>query len=159
MPDLMFQQVDVFSSQPFKGNPVAVVIGADALSDRQMADFANWMNLSETTFLLEPTTPEADYRVRIFTPATELPFAGHPTLGTCHAWLAAGGQPRGELIVQECGLGLVPVRRHERRLAFAAPKLLRSGAPDVALLKRLEHDGFRPEHTRPLRSSWHTRRR
>ena len=96
MPDLMFQQVDVFSTEPFKGNPVAVVPGADALSDRQMADFANWTNLSETTFLLEPSTPEADYRVRIFTPKAELPFAGHPTLGTCHAWLAAGGQPRGD---------------------------------------------------------------
>jgi PhzF family phenazine biosynthesis protein len=137
MPDLLFQQVDVFSIEPFKGNPVAVVIGADHLSDRQMAEFAKWTNLSETTFLLEPTTPEADYRVRIFTQVGELPFAGHPTLGTCHAWLTNGGTPRGDVIVQECGLGLVPVRRHEGRLAFAAPALLRSGSLEEALLVRI----------------------
>ncbi|SFD15315.1 PhzF family phenazine biosynthesis protein [Tropicimonas isoalkanivorans] len=104
MTDYPFQQVDVFSKEPFKGNPVAVVIGADDLSDRQMADFAKWTNLSETTFLLEPTTADADYRVRIFTQRGELPFAGHPTLGTCHAWLTHGGKPRGDMIVQECGL-------------------------------------------------------
>ena len=137
MPDLLFQQVDVFSIEPFRGNPVAVVIGADHLSDRQMADFAKWTNLSETTFLLDPTTPQADYRVRIFTQVGELPFAGHPTLGTCHAWLTNGGTPRGDVIVQECGLGLVPVRRHEGRLAFAAPALLRSGSPEEALLVRI----------------------
>ena len=137
MPDLPFQQVDVFSSEPFKGNPVAVVIGADDLTDRQMADFAKWTNLSETTFLLGPTTPEADYRLRIFTPAGELPFAGHPTLGTCHAWLTNGGTPRGDVIVQECGVGLVSVRHHEGRLAFAAPELLRSGPLDEALLSRI----------------------
>jgi PhzF family phenazine biosynthesis protein len=137
MPDLLFQQVDVFSIEPFKGNPVAVVIGADHLSDRQMAEFAKWTNLSETTFLLEPTTPEADYRVRIFTQVGELPFAGHPTLGTCHAWLTNGGTPRGDVIVQECGLGLVPVRRHEGRLAFAAPALLRYGSLEEALLVRI----------------------
>lgn len=91
MTDFHFQQIDVFSSEPTKGNPVAVVLGADALTTQQMSAFANWTNLSETTFLLRPTTPEADYRVRIFTPRTELPFAGHPTLGSCHAWLAAGG--------------------------------------------------------------------
>lgn len=153
MPDLMFQQVDVFSSEPFKGNPVAVVVGADALSDRQMADFANWTNLSETTFLLGPTTPQADYRVRIFTPKTELPFAGHPTLGSCHAWLASGGQPRGGLIVQECGLGLVPVRRHAGRLAFAAPGLLRSGAPDEALLIRIAA-GLRVDRSSILDAQW-----
>ena len=137
MPDLLFQQVDVFSIEPFRGNPVAVVIGADHLSDRQMADFAKWTNLSETTFLLDPTTPQADYRVRIFTQVGELPFAGHPTLGTCHAWLTNGGTPRGDVIVQECGLGLVPVRRHEARLAFAAPALLRSGSLEEALLVRI----------------------
>ena len=137
MPDLLFQQVDVFSIEPFKGNPVAVVIGADQLSDRQMEDFAKWTNLSETTFLLDPTTPEADYRVRIFTQVGELPFAGHPTLGTCHAWLTSGGTPRRDVIVQECGLGLVPVRRHEGRLAFAAPTLLRSGSLEEALLVRI----------------------
>lgn len=153
MPGLRFQQVDVFSSEPFKGNPVAVVLGADALSDRQMADFANWTNLSETTFLLEPSTPEADYRVRIFTPKAELPFAGHPTLGTCHAWLAAGSQPRSDLIVQECGLGLIPVRRHAGRLAFAAPKLLRSGAPDEALLLRIAA-GLRIDRGSILDAQW-----
>ena len=137
MPDLLFQQVDVFSIEPFRGNPVAVVIGADQLSDRQMADFAKWTNLSETTFLLDPTTPQADYRVRIFTQVGELPFAGHPTLGTCHAWLTNGRTPRGDVIVQECGLGLVPVRRHEGRLAFAAPALLRSGSLEEALLVRI----------------------
>ena len=88
-----FQQVDVFSTKPLKGNPLAVVVGADDLTDAQMAAFANWTNLSETTFLLAPTSPEADYRLRIFTPETELPFAGHPTLGTCHVWLATGGMP------------------------------------------------------------------
>jgi PhzF family phenazine biosynthesis protein len=153
MPDLMFQQVDVFAAEPFKGNPVAVVLGADALSDRQMADFANWTNLSETTFLLEPSTPEADYRVRIFTPKTELPFAGHPTLGTCHAWLAAGSQPRGDLVVQECGLGLIPVRRHDGRLAFAAPKLLRSGALDEALVVRIAA-GLRIDRGSILDAQW-----
>lgn len=137
MPELFFQQVDVFSSEPFKGNPVAVVIGADDLSDRQMAEFAKWTNLSETTFLLEPTTSEADYRVRIFTPAGELPFAGHPTLGTCHAWLGNGGKPRSDVIVQECGVGLVAVRRLEGRLAFAAPAPLRSGPVEEALLVRI----------------------
>jgi PhzF family phenazine biosynthesis protein len=153
MPDLMFQQVDVFSTEPFKGNPVAVVLGADALSDRQMADFANWTNLSETTFLLEPSAPEADYRVRIFTPKEEPPFAGHPTLGSCHAWLAAGGQPRGDLIVQECGIGLIPIRRDEGRLAFAAPKLIRSGAPDEALLDRIAA-GLRIDRGSILDAQW-----
>ncbi|GBR71212.1 PhzF family phenazine biosynthesis protein [Gluconobacter kanchanaburiensis] len=142
MTELRFQQVDVFSSVAFKGNPVAVVLGADALTTEQMAAFANWTNLSETTFLLRPTTPEADYRVRIFTPQTELPFAGHPTLGSCHAWLSAGGQPRGEVVIQECGLGLVPVRREAGQLAFSAPPLLRSGAVESDLLKKVA-DGLK----------------
>ena len=122
-----FSQVDVFSSEPLLGNPVAVVHGADGLSDEQMATFARWTNLSETTFLLEPTHPDADYRLRIFTPGLELPFAGHPTIGSAHAWLEAGGQPKtdGEL-VQECGAGLVRLKRGDR-LAFAAPPLVRSG--------------------------------
>ncbi|MFC5437192.1 PhzF family phenazine biosynthesis protein [Rhodanobacter umsongensis] len=133
MTDLLFQQVDVFSSQPLGGNPLAVVIGADALDEAQMAAFARWTNLSETTFLLQPRAPEADYRVRIFTPTQELPFAGHPTLGTCHAWLGSGGRPRGGEIVQECAAGLVRVRREPGRLAFAAPPLRRTGSlePDV----------------------------
>ncbi|HVE22091.1 MAG TPA: PhzF family phenazine biosynthesis protein [Acidocella sp.] len=116
-----FSQVDVFTAVPYKGNPLAVVHGADALSDAQMAAFANWTNLSETAFLLQPTDGKADYRVRIFTPTDELPFAGHPTLGACHAWLAAGGRPKGAEIVQQCEIGLIRVRRKEGRLAFAAP--------------------------------------
>jgi len=122
-----FRQVDVFTAEPYRGNPVAVVLGADGMSDADMQRFANWTNLSETTFVLEPTDPAADYCVRIFTPANELPFAGHPTIGTCHAWLEAGGTPRGEYIVQECGLGLISLRQSEGRLAFAAPELLRGG--------------------------------
>jgi PhzF family phenazine biosynthesis protein len=122
-----FRQVDVFSGEPLLGNPVAVVHDADGLDDDQMARFARWTNLSETTFLLNPTTPEADYQLRIFTPASELPFAGHPTLGSAHAWLEAGGAPAGQDLVQECGAGLVRVRRAER-LAFEAPPLVRSGA-------------------------------
>jgi PhzF family phenazine biosynthesis protein len=122
-----FRQVDVFSSEPLMGNPVAVVHDADGLSDEQMAAFARWTNLSETTFLLPPEDPGADYRLRIFTPGGELPFAGHPTLGSAHAWLEQGGRPRGERVVQECGLGLVELRRDGERLAFAAPDLLRSG--------------------------------
>jgi PhzF family phenazine biosynthesis protein len=153
MPAFSFQQVDVFSSQPLKGNPVAVVVGADGLSDAQMADFANWTNLSETTFLLRPTTPEADYRLRIFTPQSELPFAGHPTLGSCHAWLAAGGLPRGEEVVQECGVGLVRIRRDGGRLAFAAPPLRRAGPVEPALLARIAGGiGVAPE--RITASNW-----
>ncbi|HET7430597.1 MAG TPA: PhzF family phenazine biosynthesis protein [Nocardioides sp.] len=122
-----FSQVDVFSTEPLKGNPVAVVHDADGLSEEQMQRFADWTNLSETAFLLSPTDPAADYRLRIFTPSTELPFAGHPTLGSAHAWLEAGGVPRSEgELVQESGGGLVRVRRRER-LAFAAPPLLREG--------------------------------
>jgi PhzF family phenazine biosynthesis protein len=123
-----FRQVDVFTETPYFGNPVAVVLGADGLTGEQMQLFAGWTNLSETTFVLAPRTPGADYRVRIFTPARELPFAGHPTLGTCHAWLEAGGRPaRSGQTVQECGAGLVSVRQIEAGLAFAAPPLLRSG--------------------------------
>jgi PhzF family phenazine biosynthesis protein len=122
-----FSQVDVFSTEPLNGNPVAVVHDADGLSDEEMQRFAHWTNLSETTFLLAPTVPAADYRLRIFTPGTELPFAGHPTIGSAHAWLEAGGVPRStDEIVQECGAGLLRIRRTER-LAFAAPPLLREG--------------------------------
>ena len=121
-----FRQVDVFGSGPLTGNPVAVVHDADDLDDAQMQLFAQWTNLSETTFLLRPTSPEADYRLRIFTASRELPFAGHPTLGSAHAWLEAGGTPRGEAVVQECGAGLVTIARGDR-LAFEAPPLLRDG--------------------------------
>jgi PhzF family phenazine biosynthesis protein len=134
-----FHQVDVFTDTPTCGNPLAVVVGADELSDDQMARFAKWTNLSETTFLLRPTHPEADYRVRIFTPDTEFPFAGHPTLGSCHAWLAQGGQPKAQHVVQECGIGLVSVRRDNGRLAFSAPKPLRSGAVAAELLAHIAH--------------------
>lgn len=130
-----FQQVDVFSPVPLLGNPLAVVVDGDGLTTEQMQRFARWTNLSETTFLLPPTSPDADYRVRIFTLARELPFAGHPTLGSCHAWLLAGGVPRdGGRIVQECGAGLVPIRRTEHGLAFAAPPLIRTGPVDEPFL-------------------------
>jgi PhzF family phenazine biosynthesis protein len=134
----LFMQVDVFSESPLGGNPLAVVVDAKGLDDAAMQRFANWTNLSETTFLLPPTQPSADYRVRIFTPATELPFAGHPTLGSCHAWLEAGGAPkRADMVVQECGLGLIAIRRSEQRLAFAAPPLRKTGPLDDALLSQL----------------------
>lgn len=132
-----FRQVDVFSSQPMLGNPVAVVHDADGLTDEQMRAFARWTNLSETTFLLTPTDPAADYRVRILTPDVELPFAGHPTLGTAHAWLEAGGVPATDgVVVQECAAGLVTVRRGER-LAFEAPPLVRSGPVSEEDLDRI----------------------
>lgn len=129
-----FRQVDVFTAEPYRGNPLAVVLGADGLTDAQMQQFAHWTNLSETTFLLTPTDESADYRVRIFMPMGELPFAGHPTLGSCHAWLEAGGQPRTPgLVTQECGAGLVQVRQEADGLAFAAPPLVRSGPVDDEL--------------------------
>ena len=129
-----FTQVNVFSTDPVGGNPLAVIHSAGGLSDTRMAALARWTNLSETTFLLPPTDPGADYQVRIFTPTSELPFAGHPTLGSCHAWLEAGGKPRNPaMVVQQCGVGLVRVRRDGSRLEFAAPPLRRSGPlePDV----------------------------
>jgi PhzF family phenazine biosynthesis protein len=133
-----YAQLDVFTAEALRGNPLAVVIDAEGLETARMAAFANWMNLSETTFLLPPTDPRADYRVRIFTPAAELPFAGHPTLGSCHAWLAAGGQPRSPgTVVQECGVGLVTVRCDPAGYAFAAPPLARSGPVDVAMRERV----------------------
>lgn len=131
-----FRQVDVFSTQPLKGNPLAVVLGGDELSDERMAAFARWTNLSETTFVLKPRDPRADYRLRIFTTLEELPFAGHPTLGSCHAWLQAGGVPQGEEVIQECEVGLVRIRRQGADLAFLAPPLLRSGAVEPELLEQ-----------------------
>ena len=125
--DLTFRQVDVFAAEPFRGNPLAVIIGADGLSDVQMAQIANWTNLSETTFLLRPTHPDADYRVRIFTPQTELPFAGHPTLGSAFVWQSLGNTSKSDVIIQECSAGLVPVRKQADRLAFAAPPRRRTG--------------------------------
>ncbi len=149
-----FKQVDVFTAVPYLGNPLAVVLDGSGLSTAQMQHFTNWTNLSEATFLLPPTAEGlaagADYRVRIFCPGRELPFAGHPTLGSCHAWLQAGGQPAGEHVVQECGVGLVKLRRDPSTtsarprpggdlLAFAAPPLRQSGPlaeADVALIAR-----------------------
>jgi len=133
-----FHQVDVFTATPLRGNPLAVVHAAAGLDDGTMAAFARWTNLSETTFLLPPADTAADYRVRIFTPGGELPFAGHPTLGSCWAWLAAGGVPKvSGTVVQECGVGLVRVRQQGARLAFAAPPLRRTGPLDDALLRRI----------------------
>ncbi|WP_425956516.1 PhzF family phenazine biosynthesis protein [Xylanimonas sp. McL0601] len=142
---LPFSQVDVFTTGPVLGNPLAVVHDADGLTDEEMAAFARWTNLSETTFLLSPANPGADYRVRIFTTSGELPFAGHPTLGSAHAWLESGGVPAAAHgradVVQECGAGLVTVRRSPApgggaRLAFAAPPLVRTGVPSSAELER-----------------------
>ena len=138
-----FKQVDVFTATPYRGNPLAVVLDGSGLSTDEMQHFTNWTNLSECTFLLPPSdegrAAGADYRVRIFCPGRELPFAGHPTLGSCHAWLEAGGVPRGEHVVQECGVGLVKLKRDGQRLAFAAPPLIKSGPlpeDDVALIAR-----------------------
>jgi PhzF family phenazine biosynthesis protein len=135
-----FQQVDVFTDTPYLGNPLAVVLDGTGLTAEQMQSFTNWTNLSECTFVLPPEHAQADYKVRIFCPGRELPFAGHPTLGTCHAWLQAGGKPKSEFIVQECGVGLVRIRRDPstgsgrtgNRLAFAAPPLIKSGPLDEA---------------------------
>lgn len=140
-----FKQVDVFTATPYRGNPLAVVLDASGLDDDAMQRFAQWTNLSETTFVLPPTDPAADYRVRIFTPGGELPFAGHPTLGTCHAWLEAGGQPRAAGIVQQCAVGLVPIRRDGPRLAFGAPALKRSAPSPVLLAQVAKALGLRAQ--------------
>jgi len=143
-----FRQVDVFTTTAYIGNPVAVVLDCDDLTTEEMERFTRWMNLSEATFVQSPTNPNADYRVRIFTSAaataargvmfSELPFAGHPTLGTCHAWLTASGTPkRHDVIVQECGIGLVPIRRDAYGLAFAAPPLIREGHVDESLIRHI----------------------
>jgi PhzF family phenazine biosynthesis protein len=141
-----FRQVDVFTDTPYLGNPVAVVLEADGVETAEMTRFTRWTNLSEAAFLLAPSDPTADYRLRIFTSAPgtgarstgELPFAGHPTLGGCHAWLEAGGAPRrGDRIVQECGAGLIAIRRDGGTLAFAAPPLLRSGRVEPGLRERI----------------------
>lgn len=153
MATFSFTQVDVFTDQPLLGNPLAVVHGADALSDAQMQSFAQWTNLSETTFLLQPTDPAADYRVRIFTPGGELPFAGHPTLGSCHAWLAAGGTPRARgMAVQQCGVGLVRIRLNGERAAFAAPPLRMETVDDSTLAPVLAALGLRRDQVRA--SQW-----
>jgi len=132
-----FAQVDVFTTTPYRGNPVAVVLDGEGLDTDAMQRFANWTNLSETTFVLAPTVDEADYRVRIFTPTLELPFAGHPTLGTCHAWLVAARREHQDEVVQQCGAGLVRVRRTADGLAFAAPDLLRTGPMEESLVEQV----------------------
>jgi len=148
-----FTQVDVFTDQALRGNPLAVVHGADALSDAQMQAVASWTHLSETTFLLRPSDPAADYRVRIFTPGGELPFAGHPTLGSCHAWLGAGGVPRTRaLAVQQCGVGLVRIRLNGERAAFAAPPLRIEAVDDAMLNPVLAALGLRRDQLRA--SQW-----
>jgi PhzF family phenazine biosynthesis protein len=153
MNKLAFTQVDVFTDQPLRGNPLAVVHGADGLSDEQMQAFAQWTNLSETTFLLQPGDPAADYRVRIFTPGGELPFAGHPTLGSCHAWLGAGGQPRARgIVVQQCGVGLVRIRLSGERAAFAAPPLQMEAVDGSTLDSVLAALGLRRDQVRA--SQW-----
>ena len=132
-----FKQVDVFTATPYLGNPLAVVLDGSGLSDARMLSFARWTNLSETTFLLPPSDSKADYRVRIFNPGGEMQFAGHPTLGSCHAWLEAGGKPKAKgFVVQQCGVGLVKIRREQDKLAFGAPPL-RRGAPTATLLARV----------------------
>lgn len=137
-PARRFAQVDVFSTEPQRGNPVAVVLDGEGIDTETMQRLANWTNLSETTFVLPPTVAGADYRVRIFTPTVELPFAGHPTLGTCHAWLeATGAEPRPERVVQECGAGLVEIRSTPDGLAFASPPLTREGPVEESTLAQI----------------------
>jgi PhzF family phenazine biosynthesis protein len=149
-----FRQVDVFTTQPYRGNPVAVVLDADGLPDATMQRFAAWTNLSEATFVLPPTRPDADYRVRIFEPTREMPFAGHPSLGTCHAWLETGGRPRRpDRIVQECGVGLVTISRGPDGLAFAAPPLIRSGPVDDDTLDRIAR-GLRCDRSLFVDARW-----
>jgi len=148
------REVDVFTKTPYTGNPVAVVHDADGLSTEQMQRFANWMNFSETTFVLPPRAREADYRVRIFTPVLELPFAGHPTLGTCHAWLEAGGGQRNPAaVVQECDAGLVAVRQTRDGLAFAAPPLVREGPVDELTIE-LICDLLRLDRSEVVDAQW-----
>ena len=133
-----FRQVDVFAGSPLGGNPVAVVLDADGVDDATMRAFARWTNLSETTFVLRPTENGADYRLRIFTPAEELPFAGHPTLGSAHAWAEHTGSTA-ETLVQQCAAGLVPLRRAGEGWSFAGPPLLHDGPAsdeDLAAIAR-----------------------
>lgn len=150
----VIHMIDVFGAKALSGNPLAVVIDADALQTDDMQRLTRWLNLSETAFVLSPTHPQADYRLRIFTLDREMPFAGHPTLGSCHAWLSTGRAPRNEThIVQECGVGLVTIRRGQGRLAFGAPPLLRYGAPSkVELTEVLQCLGIEP--TEVVDAAW-----
>lgn len=166
-----FRLVDVFGSTPLSGNPLAVVHDADGLTTEEMQRLTRWFNLSETAFLLPPTTSEADYRVRIFTLARELPFAGHPTLGSCHAWIEHGGRPRARsssghpgarvpsevegshTVVQECGAGLVPLRVSGEGIAFAAPPMIKSGPVDASLAAQVA-DVLRLDPARVVAMEW-----
>jgi PhzF family phenazine biosynthesis protein len=150
-----FKQVDVFTAKPYYGNPLGVVLSGAGLSKEEMQHFTNWTNLSECTFLLPPTHAEADYQVRIFCPGRELPFAGHPTLGTCHAWLEAGGKPKAQHIVQECGVGLVKIKRDTAsgRLAFAAPPLIKGGPMDEADVQMIAR-GLKIERSDIIAHAW-----
>lgn len=149
-----FLEIDVFGAKAYRGNPLAVVLDGTGLSTEEMQDFTRWANFSETTFLLPPTTPDADYKVRIFTLQRELPFAGHPTLGTCHAWLSMGGEPKKSgVIVQECGAGNLPIRQKDGLLAFAAPPITRGGPVDEAMLQRLVRV-LRIERSEIVDSQW-----
>ena len=144
----------MFGSAPYRGNPLAVVLNGAGLATDEMQRFAHWMNLSETTFVLPPTSEGADYQVRIFTPVAELPFAGHPTLGTCHAWLEAGGRPHQPgVVVQQCGAGLVPLRQAAGRLAFAAPPVLRDGPVEEDLLRQIA-SALRIDRAEIVDASW-----
>jgi PhzF family phenazine biosynthesis protein len=150
----IFRQVDVFTSVPYMGNPVAVVLDGTGLTTAQMQHFAHWTNLSETTFVLPPSAPGADYAVRIFTPTVELPFAGHPTLGTCHAWLASGNTPaRPDNMVQECAAGLINLRQTDDGFAFAAPPLVRSGPVDEAEVQQLA-EILRIDRSKIIDAAW-----
>lgn len=149
-----FAQVDVFAETPYLGNPVAVVLDGDGVSDQDMARLAAWTNLSETTFVVPPTSDEADYGLRIFTPGGEIPFAGHPTLGSAHAWLESGGVPKSPgKLTQECGIGLVEVRRSGTGLSFRAPGLRRGGPLDPAHLDRIAR-GLRIDRERIIAHQW-----
>ncbi|WP_329609380.1 PhzF family phenazine biosynthesis protein [Arthrobacter sp. ATA002] len=146
--------MDVFGNEPYLGNPLAVVLDAEGLTDSEMASFARWTNLSETTFILPPTVDGADYRVRIFTPGGEIPFAGHPTLGTCHAWLESGAKRRyPDVVVQECGIGLVTLHANAGIAAFAAPPLLRSGELEEEVLDQARR-ALNLEPGQVLASNW-----
>lgn len=149
-----FAQVDVFSATPYLGNPVAVVLDGTDVADEEMQRLARWTNLSETMFALPPTVPEADYRLRIFTPGGELPFAGHPTLGSACAWLENGGTPQdSDRIVQECAAGLVSLRRSDGLLSFASPPLIRDGALDEEFVDQIVA-GFGIKRERILAHQW-----
>lgn len=149
-----FQLVDVFNDGAFTGNPLAVVFDADDLSTSQMQTMTRWLNLSETAFLLRPSSAGADYRVRIFTLNHELPFAGHPTLGSCHAWLSNGGRPAAAAeIVQECAAGLIAIRRTDEMLSFAAPPLIRGGSVEASTLSELA-EFLRIDPSRIIDAQW-----